>query len=112
MNDHIDDGGVGRLDDGQEDLFDLDPESEEFDEIDKAYRREQLQWLADRGLCSWSEAVEYFAGPFVRARDAELRSSELWRPIHRLPARRTTATGNLEMWSRSEQLGRMGRRLC
>jgi hypothetical protein len=65
MNDHIDDGGAGRLDDGQEDLFDLDPESEEFDEIDKAYRREQLQWLADRGLCSWSEAVEYFAGPFV-----------------------------------------------
>jgi hypothetical protein len=35
---------------------DLDPEPEEFDE--KAYRREQLQWLADRGLCSWSEAVE------------------------------------------------------
>jgi hypothetical protein len=58
MNDHIDDGGAGRLDDGQEDLFDLDAEPEEFDEIDKAHRREQLQWLADRGLCSWSEAIE------------------------------------------------------
>ena len=43
----------------------VDPESEEFDEIHKAYRREELQWLADRGLCSWSEAVEYFAGPLV-----------------------------------------------
>jgi hypothetical protein len=64
MNDHIDDDRVDRLDDGQEDLFDID-ESEEFGEIDKAYRREELQWLADRGLCSWSEAVEYFAGPFV-----------------------------------------------
>jgi hypothetical protein len=39
----------------------VDPEPEEFDEIHKAYRREELQWLADRGLCSWSEAVEYFA---------------------------------------------------
>ena len=38
------------------------PESDEFDPLDKAYRREQLQWLADRGLCSWSETVEYFAG--------------------------------------------------
>lgn len=65
MNDHIDDGEAGRLDDGQEESFDLDPEPEEFDEIDKAYRRAQLQWLADRGLCSWSEAVEYFAGPLV-----------------------------------------------
>jgi hypothetical protein len=49
MNDHIDDGEAGRLDDGQEESFDLDPEPEEFDEIDKAYRREQLQWLADAG---------------------------------------------------------------
>ena len=31
----------------------------------KPTTREQLQWLADRGLCSWSEAVEYFAGPLV-----------------------------------------------
>jgi hypothetical protein len=35
------------------------PESDEFDPLDKAYRREQLQWLADRGLYSWSEAVEF-----------------------------------------------------
>ena len=56
---------AGGFKDGQEELFDLDPEEEEFDEIDKAYRGEELQWLADRGLCSWSEAVEYFAGPFV-----------------------------------------------
>ena len=41
------------------------PESDEFDPLDKAYRREQLQWLADRGLCSWSEAVEFFAGQLV-----------------------------------------------
>jgi hypothetical protein len=37
MNDDIDEGGAGRLDDEQEDLFDLDPELEEFDEINKAY---------------------------------------------------------------------------
>jgi hypothetical protein len=92
MNDHIDDGEAGRLDDGQEESFDLDPEPEEFDEIDKAYRREQLQWLADRGLCSWSEAVEYLRARScrsrVRAHHAQLRSSEFGRAIHRLPARR------------------------
>jgi hypothetical protein len=38
MNDHIDDGGTGRLDDGQEDLFDLH-EPEECDEIDKTSSR-------------------------------------------------------------------------
>ena len=43
---------AGGFKDGQEELFDLDPEEEEFDEIDKAYRGEELQWLADRGLCS------------------------------------------------------------
>jgi hypothetical protein len=50
MNDHIDDAGAGRLDDGEKKLFALDPEPEQFDEIDKAYRREQLQWLADPRL--------------------------------------------------------------
>jgi hypothetical protein len=65
MSDHVDKDKAGSFEDGQEELFDLDPEPEEFDEIDKAYRGEELQWLADRGLCSWSEAVEYFGGPFV-----------------------------------------------
>jgi hypothetical protein len=46
MNDYIDKGKAGSFDDGQEELFDLDPEPEESDEIDKAYRREQLQCLA------------------------------------------------------------------
>ena len=68
MNDHIDDGGAGRLDDGQEDLFDLDPESEEFDEIDKAYRREQLQWLADRPLPPPEGSRKYFASAIVGGR--------------------------------------------
>jgi hypothetical protein len=36
MNDHIDHGEPDRLDDGQEESFDLDPEPKEFDEIDKA----------------------------------------------------------------------------
>jgi hypothetical protein len=43
MNDYIDKGEVSRFDDGQEELFDLNPEPEEFDEIDKAYRRVELQ---------------------------------------------------------------------
>jgi hypothetical protein len=33
MSDHIDKGETGGFDDSQEELFDLDPESEEFDEI-------------------------------------------------------------------------------
>jgi hypothetical protein len=101
MNDHIDDDGAGRLDDGQDDLFDLDPESEEeFDEIDKAYRREQLQWLADRGLCSWSEAVEYFAGPFVPQPEYE-RVMRNYAPVN-CGARFTVCRPNerplLEIW--------------
>ena len=37
---------AGGFDDSQEALFDLDPEEEEFDEIDKAYRREKLEWAS------------------------------------------------------------------
>jgi hypothetical protein len=43
MSDHIDKDEAGSFEDGQEELFDLDPEPEEFDEIDKAYRRVELQ---------------------------------------------------------------------
>jgi hypothetical protein len=50
MSDHIDKGEAGSFKDGQEELFDLDPESEQFDEIDKAYRREKLQWLAESAI--------------------------------------------------------------
>jgi hypothetical protein len=50
MSDYIDKGEADSFENGQKELFDLDSEPEEFDEIDKAYRREQLQWLADRPL--------------------------------------------------------------
>jgi hypothetical protein len=43
MSDHIDKNEAGSFEDGQVELFDLDPEPEQFDEIDKAYRREQLE---------------------------------------------------------------------
>jgi hypothetical protein len=101
MNDHIDDGGAGRLDDGKDDLFDLDPESEEeFDEIDKTYRREELQWLADRGLCSWSEAVEYFTGPFVPQPEYErvMRNYVEEGPGARFTIRRPNERPLLEIW--------------
>ena len=38
MSDRIDKDEAGGFKDGQEELFNLDSESEEFDQIDKAYR--------------------------------------------------------------------------
>jgi hypothetical protein len=57
MSDYIDKGEAGSFEDGQEELFNLDHEPEEFDEIYKARRREELQCLADRGLCSWAKRL-------------------------------------------------------
>lgn len=106
MNDYIDKGEAGSFDDGQEDLFDLD-ESEEFDEIDEAYRREQLQWLADRGLCALSDALEYFKGQSAPASEYA-RITRNYLPIYsedRLGSARFTvcrADENpiLEIWER------------
>jgi hypothetical protein len=93
---------------GDEELDPLDfDDSDEWHEDQKAGRRESLEWLAERGLCSLSDAIEYFESQSVPA-SKYARITRNYVPVYHedllLPVRFTVCKPEeyplLEIWQR------------